>query len=63
LLASRDGGVLTLPLNRPRRTMRDALASEARAQTVNFATADAGAAFAAFTDKTEPIFTGEWAVK
>jgi enoyl-CoA hydratase/carnithine racemase len=42
-------------------TMRDALASEARAQTVNFATADARAAFTAFADKTEPVFTGEWA--
>jgi hypothetical protein len=40
--------------------MRDALASEARAQTVNFATADAPAAF---NNKTEPVFTGEWAVK
>jgi 2-(1,2-epoxy-1,2-dihydrophenyl)acetyl-CoA isomerase len=45
------------------RTMRDALASEARAQVVNFATADAPAAFAAFNNKTEPVFTGEWAVK
>lgn len=45
------------------RTMRDALASEARAQTVNFATTDAPAARAAFNDKTEPVFTGEWAVK
>lgn len=44
------------------RTMRDALASEARAQTVNFAT-DAPAAFAAFNEKREPVFTGEWAVK
>ena len=43
-------------------TMRDALASEARAQAVNFATVDAGAAFAAFSNKTEPVFTGEWAV-
>ncbi|WP_030255490.1 enoyl-CoA hydratase/isomerase family protein [Streptomyces violens] len=45
------------------RTMRDALASEARAQTVNFATADAPAAIAAFNEKREPEFTGEWAVK
>ncbi|HXV93245.1 MAG TPA: enoyl-CoA hydratase, partial [Pseudonocardia sp.] len=43
-------------------TLRDALASEARAQTVNFATADAPAAFAAFNRKTEPEFTGEWTV-
>jgi hypothetical protein len=42
-------------------TMRDALASEARAQTVNFATADARAAFTAFADKTEQVVTGEWA--
>ncbi|MDI3406937.1 enoyl-CoA hydratase-related protein [Streptomyces cavernicola] len=45
------------------RTLRDALASEARAQSVNFATADAPAAFAAFNEKREPVFTGEWAVK
>lgn len=43
------------------RTLRDALASEARAQTINFATADAREAFAAFNNKTEPVFTGEWA--
>jgi enoyl-CoA hydratase/carnithine racemase len=42
------------------RTMRDALAGEARAQAVNFATADAPAAFAAFRDKRDPVFTGEW---
>jgi 2-(1,2-epoxy-1,2-dihydrophenyl)acetyl-CoA isomerase len=45
------------------RTMRDALASEARTQTINFATADAPAAFEAFTAKTDPVFTGEWAVR
>ncbi|MGH3586063.1 MAG: enoyl-CoA hydratase/isomerase family protein, partial [Pseudonocardia sp.] len=44
------------------RTLRDALANEARAQTVNFATVDAPAAFAAFVEKREPEFTGEWAV-
>ncbi|MDI3387979.1 hypothetical protein QIS99_17490 [Streptomyces sp. B-S-A8] len=44
------------------RTLRDALASEARAQSVNFATADAPAALAAFREKGEPVFTGEWAV-
>lgn len=38
-----------------------AIAGEARAQTVNFATEDAPAAFRAFTEKTEPSFTGEWA--
>jgi enoyl-CoA hydratase/carnithine racemase len=43
------------------RTLRDALANEARAQTVNFATADAPAAFRAFLTKTDPTFTGEWA--
>jgi enoyl-CoA hydratase/carnithine racemase len=43
------------------RTMRDALVSEARAQTINFATSDAAAAFAAFNEKREPSFTGEWA--
>ncbi|MFB4319256.1 enoyl-CoA hydratase/isomerase family protein [Actinomadura sp. 21ATH] len=43
------------------RTMREALSAEARAQTINFATADAPAAFAAFNEKREPTFTGEWA--
>jgi enoyl-CoA hydratase/carnithine racemase len=45
------------------RTMRDALAGEARAQAVNYATADAPAAFDAFNDKREPTFTGKWAVR
>jgi enoyl-CoA hydratase/carnithine racemase len=45
------------------RTLRDALAGEARAQTVNFATADSREGFTAFLDRTEPVFTGEWAVK
>jgi enoyl-CoA hydratase/carnithine racemase len=45
------------------RTMRDALASEARTQTINFATADAPAAFAAFNEKREAFFTGEWAIR
>ncbi|MGW4124820.1 enoyl-CoA hydratase/isomerase family protein [Nocardia sp. NPDC004711] len=45
------------------RTLAEALAGEARAQTVNFATADAPAAFAAFIDKHEPVFTGEWLLK
>lgn len=44
-------------------TLRDALAAEARAQAVNFATADAPAAFAAFNAKREPVFTGEWTVR
>lgn len=44
-------------------TLRDALAAEARAQTINFATGDAPAAFAAFNEKSEPVFTGEWAVR
>ena len=44
------------------RTLRDALATEARTQAVNFATADAPEAFAAFRDKREPTFTGQWAV-
>ena len=45
------------------RTLRDALANEARAQGVNFATADAAEAFAAFAEKRTPSFTGEWAVR
>ncbi|MCV7261088.1 enoyl-CoA hydratase/isomerase family protein [Mycobacterium shimoidei] len=44
------------------RTLRDALANEARAQVVNFATADAAEAYAAFADRREPSFTGRWAV-
>lgn len=37
-----------------------ALAAEVKAQAVNYATADAGAARAAFSDKSTPVFTGEW---
>jgi 2-(1,2-epoxy-1,2-dihydrophenyl)acetyl-CoA isomerase len=44
------------------RTLREALASEARAQAINSATEDAPAAFRAFIEKTEPTFTGRWAV-
>ena len=43
-------------------TMAQALANEARAQPGNFATADAGQAYAAFAAKREPEFTGQWAV-
>jgi enoyl-CoA hydratase/carnithine racemase len=44
------------------RTLKDALANEARAQAVNFATADAMEAYAAFAEKRSPTFTGRWAV-
>jgi enoyl-CoA hydratase/carnithine racemase len=44
------------------RTLRDVLANEARAQVVNFATADARAAYAAFAQRREPSFTGRWAL-
>src|ERR1700758_3420755 len=44
------------------RTLRDPLANEARAQTVNFATADSAAAYAAFKHRREPSFTGRWAL-
>jgi len=44
------------------RTLREALASEARTQSINFATADTPVAFQAFLDKTEPTYTGEWNV-
>ena len=44
-------------------TLRDALANEARAQIGNFATADAAAAYAAFAERREPSFTGEWALR
>lgn len=43
-------------------TFRESLESEARAQSVNFATTDAPEAFRAFANKTEPEFTGEWMV-
>ena len=44
------------------RTLHDALAGEARAQAVNFATADASEAYAAFAEKRTPTFNGRWAV-
>lgn len=44
------------------KTLRDALANEARAQIGNFATADAAAAYAAFAERREPSFTGRWAL-
>ena len=44
------------------RTMREALANEARAQGVNFATGDAREAYAAFAERRDPSFTGRWAV-
>jgi enoyl-CoA hydratase/carnithine racemase len=44
------------------RTLRDALANEARAQIGNFATVDAAAAYAAFSERREPSFTGRWAL-
>jgi 2-(1,2-epoxy-1,2-dihydrophenyl)acetyl-CoA isomerase len=44
------------------KTLREALASEARTQSINFATADTPAAFQAFLDKSEPTYTGEWNV-
>ncbi len=44
-------------------TLREAVANEARAQTGNFATADSMEAYAAFTEKREPVFTGRWAVR
>jgi len=44
------------------RTLRDALANEARAQAVNFATVDAPEAFSAFVEKREAKFTGQWAL-
>jgi 2-(1,2-epoxy-1,2-dihydrophenyl)acetyl-CoA isomerase len=44
----------------PGRTLREALAAEARAQAVNFATTDVPEAYAAFAEKREPHFTGHW---
>jgi enoyl-CoA hydratase/carnithine racemase len=43
-------------------TLAEALANEARGQLGNFATADSGAAYAAFAAKREPQFSGQWAV-
>ncbi|MBC7302647.1 MAG: enoyl-CoA hydratase [Nocardia sp.] len=42
------------------RTLREALAGEARAQGVNFAGTDAPEAFSAFADKRDAAFTGGW---
>ncbi|MGX1811185.1 enoyl-CoA hydratase/isomerase family protein [Nocardia sp. NPDC055321] len=39
-------------------TMRDALANEARAQTINLTGRDVLEAFAAFSEKRAPVFTG-----
>jgi enoyl-CoA hydratase/carnithine racemase len=44
------------------RTIRDALAGEARAQVVNFGTVDSAEAYAAFAERREPSFTGRWAL-
>ncbi|WP_433631704.1 enoyl-CoA hydratase/isomerase family protein [Nocardia sp. CA-120079] len=43
-------------------TLREALAGEAAAQGLNFATSDAPEAFAAFAEKREPQFDGRWTV-
>jgi enoyl-CoA hydratase/carnithine racemase len=43
-------------------TLREALANEARAQPGNFATADSTEAYAAFAEKREAAFTGDWAL-
>lgn len=45
------------------RTLREALEGEARAQTINFGTADVAVAFEAFLTKSEGSYTGEWGVK
>ncbi|MBH0780735.1 enoyl-CoA hydratase/isomerase family protein [Nocardia sp. NEAU-351] len=44
-------------------THREALAAEARAQGLNFATADAKEAFAAFAARREPTYTGRWLIE
>ncbi|MFW0793889.1 enoyl-CoA hydratase-related protein [Gordonia sp. CPCC 205515] len=43
-------------------TLRDALAAESRAQVINFGTDDVGAAYTAFAQKKDPVFTGRWSV-
>lgn len=45
------------------RTLHDALAGEARAQAVAFATTDVPEAYAAFREKRETSFRGEWNVR
>jgi enoyl-CoA hydratase/carnithine racemase len=45
------------------RSFADALASEARTQSINFATTDTATAFKAFLSKTEATFDGKWAVR
>jgi 2-(1,2-epoxy-1,2-dihydrophenyl)acetyl-CoA isomerase len=40
-----------------------AIENEARAQAGNFATGDAPVAFRAFIEKSDPVFTGDWAVQ
>lgn len=44
-------------------TLQEALENEARAQSINFGTADVAVAFEAFRDKTVPEYTGRWAVQ
>lgn len=44
------------------RTFSEALDEETRAQAVNYATEDVPLAFKAFKDKSEPEFTGRWAL-
>ena len=44
------------------RTLREALAAEARAQAVNFAGTDVPEGYAAFVERRAPLFTGGWAV-
>jgi 2-(1,2-epoxy-1,2-dihydrophenyl)acetyl-CoA isomerase len=44
------------------RALREALAGEARAQAMNFATADVPEAYAAFTQRRPARYTGRWAV-
>lgn len=44
-------------------TLRQALAAEARAQGINFATRDVAEAYAAFSHQREARFTGTWAVR
>ncbi|MFD4401249.1 enoyl-CoA hydratase/isomerase family protein [Nocardia sp. NPDC058499] len=45
------------------RTLHDALAGEARAQSVAFATTDVPEAYAAFRDKRDATFRGEWNIR
>jgi 2-(1,2-epoxy-1,2-dihydrophenyl)acetyl-CoA isomerase len=56
---SQDKALLNASLTQ---SLPDALQSEARAQSVNFATSDAAEGRRAFLEKRDPTFSGDWLV-